>query len=203
MEHKMFTGIIQTVGEIEKVKSLAKGAQITIHAPDLDYSDVHVGDSIAVNGVCLTAIETTPDSFTVDVSQETLNCSIGFSQHGKVNLEKAMRLTDRLGGHMVSGHVDGVGRVVSFEQLGESWKLVICAPHALTKYISRKGSVTINGVSLTVNEISGDDFSINLIPHTVQMTTFKILRAGATVNIEVDMLARYVEQIMNYQASNA
>ncbi len=199
----MFTGIIQTIGEIDKVKTLAQGMQITVHAPELDTSDLHVGDSVAVNGVCLTAVAITPDTFTADVSQETLRCSIGFSQQEKVNLEKAMRLMDRLGGHMVSGHVDGVGHVISFQQIGESWHLVICAPHTLTKYISRKGSVTVNGVSLTVNEISGDDFTTNLIPHTVQVTTLKILRAGATVNIEVDMMARYVEQILNYQTSNA
>lgn len=199
----MFTGIIQAVGEIQQIKPLAKGVQLSIRAPALDLSDVHIGDSVAVNGVCLTVVEKTTDVFTVDVSQETLNCSVGFAVQGKANLEKAMQLSDRLGGHLVSGHVDGVSQVVSFEPVGESWKLVIRAPHVLTKYISRKGSITINGVSLTVNEITGDEFSLNLIPHTVEMTTLKALNAGSAVNIEVDMLARYVEQILNYQTTTA
>ena len=195
----MFTGIIQAVGEIQNVKPLAKGLQLDIRAPEFDFSDVHIGDSVAVSGICLTVVQKTAMSFTADVSQETLNCSIGFAPQAKVNLEKAMRLADRLGGHLVNGHVDGVGEVVAFEPVGESWKLDIRTPHALTKYISRKGSVTINGVSLTVNEITGDDFSINLIPHTLEATTLKALQSGSTVNIEVDMLARYVEQILKYQ----
>jgi len=166
----------------------------------LDFSDVALGDSIAVNGVCLTAVALSADSFTVDVSAETLRCTAGFAADaeanlGEVNLEKALRLADRLGGHLVSGHIDGVGTVHGFAPVGESHLLEIDAPAELARYIIRKGSITVNGVSLTVNAVHGVRFALNLIPHTLDMTTLKHLRAGSRVNLEVDMIARYVERL--------
>ena len=165
---------------------------------------------MAVNGVCLTVISHTADTFTVEVSRETLDCTVGLDAQGApVNLEKALRLADRLGGHLVSGHVDGVGEVVAFTDLGESWKLVIRSPHVLAKYIAIKGSITVNGVSLTINQVSGaeellaghpDEFSVNLIPHTLVMTNLKNLRAGSRINLEVDLIARYVERMMQKEA---
>jgi riboflavin synthase len=147
--------------------------------------------------VCLTVTKIDGNDFTVDVSRETLNCTIGLDQGGRrVNLEKALRLSDRLGGHLVSGHVDGVGEVVSFTDIGESWRLVVRAPQPVAKYIAVKGSITINGVSLTVNEVNGVEFSVNLIPHTLAVTTLNELRAGARVNLEIDLIARYVERML-------
>jgi riboflavin synthase len=198
----MFSGIIADVGHIAKASDRDGGLRLVIATSALDLSDVQTGDSIAVNGVCLTVIEHTADSFTVDVSRETLNCTEGLEAIGApVNLEKALRLADRLGGHLVSGHVDGVGEVIEFTNLGESWKLVIRAPQALAKYIAIKGSITINGVSLTINQVadikSGDsEFSVNLIPHTLAMTNLKNLSAGSLVNLEVDLIARYVERML-------
>jgi riboflavin synthase len=199
VEHVMFTGIVESVGEIKHIKLLVDGISLSIApAPgSLDLDDIKTGNSIAVNGVCLTIIALANDTFAVDVSRETLNCTEGLNkQGGRVNLEQAMRLSDRLGGHLVSGHVDGVGEVVKFEPAGESYLLAIRAPGSLLKYIARKGSITVNGVSLTVNRIAGDELEINLIPHTLAVTTLKDLRAGVRVNLEVDMLARYVERLM-------
>ncbi|HEY5070071.1 MAG TPA: riboflavin synthase, partial [Candidatus Acidoferrum sp.] len=171
--------------------------RLVIATSALDLSDVQTGDSIAVNGICLTVVEHGAGSFAVDVSRETLNCTEGLDAIGApVNLEKALRLADRLGGHMVSGHVDGVGEVIEFSNLGESWKLVISPPQTLAKYIAIKGSITINGVSLTINQVSGGEFSVNLIPHTLVMTNLKNLRAGSRINLEVDLIARYVERMM-------
>lgn len=201
----MFSGIITDVGSIKQATDRDGGLRLVIATRALDLSDVQIGDSIAVNGVCLTVIAHTSDAFTVEVSRETLNCTIGLDAQGApVNLEKALRLADRLGGHLVSGHVDGVGEVVEFTDLGESWKLVVRAPQALAKYIAIKGSITINGVSLTINEVSGNqasggEFSVNLIPHTLAMTNLKNLRAGSRVNLEVDLIARYVERMMQAQ----
>jgi riboflavin synthase len=192
----MFTGIIQAVGHISASKPLQDGLRLTISCKDLSLNDVNIGDSIAVNGACLTAVDLNLNAFSVDVSRETINCTEGLQQGAEVNLEKAMRLSDRLGGHLVSGHVDGVGEVMKFEQLGESWLLVVRAPDALKKYIARKGSITINGVSLTVNEVEGNTFNVNLIPHTIHVTTLKHLKASSRVNLEVDMIARYVERMM-------
>ena len=193
----MFSGIIADVGSISRATDRDGGLRLEIATSALDLSDVQTGDSIAVNGICLTVIEHTADSFAVDVSRETLNCTEGLEAIGKpVNLEKALRLADRLGGHLVSGHVDGVGEVVEFTDLGESWKLEVRAPQALSKYIALKGSITINGVSLTINEVNGNEFSVNLIPHTLTMTNLKNLRAGSRVNLEVDLIARYVERLM-------
>ena len=193
----MFSGIIADVGAITHAEDREGGLRLSVSTKALGMDDVQLGDSIAVNGVCLTVVEKKSDSFTVDVSRETLNCTVGLEAQGaRVNLEKALRLSDRLGGHLVSGHVDGVGEVVTFTDIGESWKLVVRAPQALAKYIAVKGSITINGVSLTVNEVDGAVFSVNLIPHTLAVTTLSELRAGAKVNLEIDLIARYVERML-------
>lgn len=196
----MFSGIIADIGSIKQASDRDGGLRLVIATCALHLDDVHPGDSIAVNGVCLTAIEHNGENFTVDVSRETLNCTEGLGAIGApVNLEKALRLSDRLGGHLVSGHVDGVGEVVEFTDLGESWKLVVRAPQTLAKYIAVKGSITINGVSLTVNQVDGGVFSVNLIPHTLLMTNLKSLGADSRVNLEVDLIARYVERMMQDQ----
>lgn len=193
----MFSGIIASVGRITHLQALEKGLRLTVEAPGLDLSDVALGDSIAHGGVCLTVIEKAGATYQVDVSRETLDCTVGLDAPGEVNLEKALRLADRLGGHLVTGHVDGVGEVLKFEKIGESHELVIRAPKPLAKYIARKGSVTVDGVSLTVNRVTGTDFSINLIPHTVAVTTLKRLNAGARVNLEIDLVARYIERMLS------
>ncbi|MDH4285888.1 MAG: riboflavin synthase [Gallionella sp.] len=196
----MFSGIIADIGSIKQATDRNGGLRLAIATKALDLSDVQLGDSIAVNGVCLTVIERTADTFIVEVSRETLNCTVGLDAQGApVNLEKALRLADRLGGHLVSGHVDGVGEVIEFTDLGESWKLVVRAPQELAKYIAIKGSITINGVSLTINQVNGSEFSVNLIPHTLAMTNLKNLRAGSRVNLEIDLIARYVERMMQAQ----
>ena len=192
----MLSGIIAATGKIIRIEPLESGESLIIAAGGLDLSDVVVGDSIACSGVCLTVVALSDHSFTVDVSRETLNCTVGLDGLHEVNLEKALRLADRLGGHLVSGHVDGVGEVVKFERIGESHELVIRAPQSLAKYIARKGSISVDGVSLTTNVVSGAEFSINLIPHTVEATTLKRLKPGDGVNLEVDLIARYVERMM-------
>ena len=191
----MFTGIIQSIGHIRDYEARGADARMVIHGGGLDFSDVALGDSIAVDGVCLTAVALSPDSFTVDVSAETLRCTAGFLPGAEVNLEKALRLADRLGGHLVSGHVDGVGHIARFEKMGESHLLEIDAPVALARYIISKGSITVNGVSLTVNKVEGARFALNLIPHTLEMTNLRQLAPGSRVNLEVDMIARYVERL--------
>lgn len=201
----MFTGIIEAIGEIRQIRPIENnkncGLCLSIFPGNLDLSDVKPGDSIAVNGACLTVTTLVNGLFTVDVSQETLNCTQGLDQIGaRVNLEKAMRLSDRLGGHLVSGHVDASGTVVKFEPAGESFLLTIKAPASLLRYLTYKGSITVNGVSLTVNQIDGDEFSINLIPHTLAMTTLNELAPGMRVNLETDMLARYVARLLNLNA---
>jgi riboflavin synthase len=193
----MFSGIIADVGIIKIAEDREGGLRLTVAAEVLDFGDVQIGDSIAVNGVCLTAVKIEGRSFTADVSRETLNCTVGLEHQGAhVNLEKALRLSDRLGGHLVSGHVDGVGEVVAFNDIGESWRLVVRAPQALAKFIAMKGTVTINGVSLTVNHVAGSEFDLNLIPHTLEMTTLNELKTGSKVNLEIDLIARYVERMM-------
>lgn len=195
----MFTGIVAAIGLISHSEPLEQGLRLTIAAGQLDLSDVAIGDSIAHNGVCLTVIGKTGDDYQVDVSRETLACTAGLDSPGEINLEKALRLSDRLGGHLVSGHVDGIGEVVRFAAIGESHELVISAPPALAKYIAKKGSVCVDGVSLTVNRIDGEVFSINLIPHTVTMTTLKRCRPGTRVNLEIDLIARYCERLLSYE----
>ena len=199
----MFTGIIQTVGQIERVTPMGDDVKLNISCSGLDMQDVKIGDSIAVNGVCLTAITFNESHFEAHVSKESLSVTIGLDKPNAVNLEKALRLSDRLGGHLVSGHVDGVGEVVFFEPLGDCWKLDIRAPHAISKYISVKGSICVNGVSLTVNTISSDVFSMNLIPHTLENTSLQFLKAGSQVNLEVDQIARYVERMTLWAAEPA
>ncbi len=199
----MFTGIIEAVGEILQIKKSKnpadKGLCLEITSESLNLSDVAIGDSIAVNGACLTVTGIQDDLFSVDVSRETLDCTYGLDRPGeRVNLEKAMRLSDRLGGHLVSGHVDGTGKIVNFEPAGESTVLIVQAPASLLKFIAQKGAVTVNGVSLTVNQVSNDNFSINLIPHTLAATTLNELKPGVLVNLETDMLARYVARLMNF-----
>ena len=193
----MFTGIVAATGKITRIEPLEQGLRLTVAAPGLDLKDVALGDSIAHSGVCLTVIAKKKGAYQVDVSKETLDCTVGLdAEGGEVNLEKAMRLSDFIGGHLVSGHVDGVGEVTKFEPIGESHELVIKAPKALAKYIARKGSITVDGVSLTTNKVKGRSFSINLIPHTVAVTTLKRLHPGAQVNLEVDLIARYVERML-------
>lgn len=194
----MFTGIIQAVGSIARSQARGQDVRLTITAGGLDLADVQLGDSIAVNGVCLTVIEKQAASFNVDVSAETLRCTIGFASGGAVNLEKALRLADRLGGHLVSGHVDGVGEVLRFEPAGDCSVLEIIAPDDIAKYVAAKGSITINGVSLTVNHVAENRFDVNLIPHTLEVTTLKHLKPGSRVNLEVDLLARYAERLLHY-----
>lgn len=194
----MFTGIIQAQGHIKSISEHDGDARLLINTGNLNLADVAIGDSIAVNGVCLTAVELGEDTFSADVSRETLSCTVGLDSLRTVNLEKALRLSDRLGGHLVSGHVDGVGQVIRFEPVGESMLLMVRAPHELSRYIAIKGSITIDGVSLTVNHVDQDDFSVNLIPHTVEVTTLKQLGVGSRVNLEVDLIARYVDRMTQW-----
>lgn len=194
----MFTGIIQSVGAITQATPVGADMHLAISTQTLDMSDVQLGDSIAVNGVCLTVVNLSPTHFEAHVSKETLSVTQGLDHAHAVNLEKALRLSDRLGGHLVSGHVDGVGEVIGFESLGECWRLEVRAPHTISKYIAVKGSICINGVSLTVNTVIGDAFDINLIPHTLENTTLKLLSAGSLVNLEVDQIARYVERMTEW-----
>ena len=198
----MFSGIVAAIGRIQQVSPLEDGVRLTVDVGGLDLADVQLGDSIANNGVCLTVIAHDGNTVQFDVSRETLNCTVGLAEPGEVNLEKALRLSDRLGGHLVSGHVDGIGVVQKFEPVGESHELVIRAPAALAGYIAKKGSITVDGVSLTVNRVEGRDFSINLIPHTVQVTTLKRLAAGSSVNLEIDLIARYMERMLAWRDEN-
>ena len=200
----MFSGIVAACGRIERIDPLQDGVRLTVDTAGLDLSDVQIGDSIANSGVCLTVIATDGPRAIFDVSRETLNCTAGLDTVGNaVNLEKALRLSDRLGGHLVTGHVDGVGEVVRFVPVGESHELVIRAPATLAGYIARKGSITVNGVSLTVNRVEGREFSINLIPHTVEVTNLKQLAAGSRVNLEIDLIARYCERLLAWREEAA
>jgi riboflavin synthase len=191
----MFTGIVAAVGRVRTATPGSQGVRMVIEAADLDLADVALGDSIAVNGVCLTVTALEAHGFAVDVSPETIACSVGFEPGAAVNLEKALRLCDRLGGHLVSGHVDGTGEVERFEAVGDNRLLAVRVPAELSRYVAHKGSVTVNGVSLTVNAIEGDVFRVNLIPHTLGATNLRHLAPGARVNLEVDLLARYLERI--------
>jgi len=194
----MFTGIIQAEGEIAKIEPRNGDWKVTINVGKLDMSDVQIGDSIAANGICLTAIEFTDRYYVADVSGETLSVTNAGDWHEgtPVNLEKALTLQDRLGGHLVSGHVDGVGTVKSISQDARSWRFEIEAPLEICKYIAAKGSICINGVSLTVNSVDDCVFGVNIVPHTLQETTIKHFEVGSKVNLEVDLLARYLERMM-------
>lgn len=198
----MFTGIVQGVGRIERVEPLGAdaGVRLTVDAQRVSLAGARVGDSIALNGACMTITSLAGQRFTVDVSRESLARTVGLDAPGEVNLETALALGDKLGGHLVSGHVDGVGEVVRFAPVGESWDLVVRAPRELAKYFACKGSVAVDGVSLTVNRVTdtaaGCELAINLIPHTIEVTTLKRLAPGARVNLEVDLIARYVERML-------
>ena len=207
----MFTGIITGMGQIAAVQALgdtaAHGKRLVITPPAGYLDDVGLGDSIALNGACMTVTSMDPAApqFTIDISAESLLKTTGLGAPGPINLEKALRANDRLGGHMVSGHVDGIGEVTHFAQVGESWELRVLAPRELARYLAYKGSITINGVSLTVNRIAdlagGCEASINLIPHTVQNTALGHLRVGSKVNLEIDLIARYVERMVTAPAA--
>ncbi len=192
----MFTGIVTAVGRIARLAPRAGGVRATVDAPGLGLDDVAIGESIAVNGVCLTVVARDASRFEVELSRETLACTAGFEAAAEVNLEKALRLSDRLGGHLVSGHVDGVGEVTRVQAVGDNRSVAVRAPSELARYIARKGSITIDGVSLTVNAVNGAEFEVNLIPHTLAATNFGRLRAGTRVNLEVDLLARYLEGLL-------
>ena len=204
----MFTGIVSAVGQITQAQPLSRddedaGLRLRIEAPDFDLSRCKLGDSIAIQGACMTVVDFDSQAFSIEISRESLNRTVGLDQMGPVNLEHAMRLGDSLDGHMVLGHVDGVGQVSRMAPVGESYELRIVAPLELAKYLAYKGSITVNGVSLTVNEVldqeQGCEISINLIPHTVEVTTLKHLQAGSYVNLEVDAIARYVERMIALQ----
>lgn len=202
----MFTGIITGLGHIVEARPLGNnashGKQLVLQAPAGYLDDVQLGDSIALNGACMTVTSLDPAAqrFTIDISAESLDKTAGLGEPGPVNLEKALRAHDRLGGHIVSGHVDGIGHVTFFAPVGESWELRVRSPKALAKFLAYKGSITVNGVSLTVNRVSdmadACEFSINLIPHTIENTTLGTLKAGSAVNLEIDLIARYVERML-------
>jgi riboflavin synthase len=204
----MFTGIVQAVGQIQSVSSIvaaqsawgAPGVRLHVTFGDLDSRDVAIGDSIAINGACMTLVEKTADSFHVDVSRESLNRTTRLDCQGPVNLEKAMRASDRLGGHMVSGHIDGTGVIQGIAPAGESWRMVVRLPSEMAAYVTEKGSIALDGVSLTINEVSdtvsGTDISVNLIPHTWQVTTLHLRRPGEAINVELDQLAKQVARIV-------
>ena len=194
----MFTGIIQYIGEIAAIQSKGGDVSLYIKTGKLQVNNVALGDSIATNGVCLTAVELPSDGFWADVSRETLDCtSVGDWKVGQsVNLEKAMTPETHFGGHIVSGHVDGLGEVLSVKQDGRSWRFVLRAPKELAKYIAAKGSITVDGTSLTVNHVDGNEFGLNIVPHTLQETVMGTYSAGTQVNLEVDLIARYLERLL-------
>ena len=205
----MFTGIVRGVGRIIEVKRLSVngGVRLTVDARDVPEFDIGVGDSIAVAGACMTAVVVDGSTFSVDTSRESLARTSGLDTVREVNIETSVKVGDALGGHLVAGHVDGVGEVVKMSQQYESWELVVRLPTELAKYFAYKGSVAIDGVSLTVNRVMdsprGCEFAVNVIPHTYQVTTLRSLRAGDRVNVEVDLIARYVERMLSLRDRNA
>ena len=194
----MFTGIISAIGDIGSLEERGGDVRLTIRSGNLDLTDVQLGDSIACNGACLTAVELTGEGFVADVSVETLNLTtIGNWKTGsRINMEKAMQATDRFGGHIVSGHVDGIGEVVSLEEDARSWRFRIRAPRDIAKYIAHKGSITVDGTSLTVNIVDGAEFELNIVPHTMKHTVMGDYQVGSKVNLEVDLVARYLERLL-------
>ena len=192
----MFTGLVEAIGKIERVERRTKGSRIRVHAGRLPLARVRIGDSICVQGACLTVSAKRGKVLHFDVSQETLACTTGLDRPGAVNLERSLRLGDPLGGHMVTGHVDAIGQVIAFDSIGESILLRLGVPREQMRYVARKGSISVDGVSLTVNRVKGSAIDINLIPHTLKATTLARLAAGAKVNLEVDLVARYVERML-------
>jgi riboflavin synthase len=194
----MFTGIISAIGDIASLEERGGDVRLTIRSGNLNLADVQLGDSIACNGACLTAVELTDEGFVADVSVETLNLTtIGNWQTGsRINMEKAMQATDRFGGHIVSGHVDGIGEVVALEEDARSWRFRLRAPREIAKYIAHKGSITVDGTSLTVNIVEGAEFELNIVPHTMQHTVMGDYKVGTKVNLEVDLVARYLERLL-------
>ena len=192
----MFSGIVAAVGRVSGVDGAAGGMRLRVDAGGLDLGDVAVGDSIAVNGVCLTVVAKSAQTFEADVSRETLGSTMGYKTGSRVNLEKALRLADRLGGHLVSGHVDGVGTVKRVKPLGDNRLLAVAVPRGLARYVARKGSIAVNGVSLTVNAVKRAEFTVNLIPRSLGATNLGELRARDKVNLEVDMMARHLERLL-------
>jgi riboflavin synthase len=192
----MFTGIVQAVGAITGVTPLEQGVRIAVNTGGLELGGVAIGDSVCVQGCCLTVVVRDGATLFFDLSRETLGCTAGLDRPGRVNLERSLAMGDSLGGHLVTGHVDAVGEVLAFEPAGESRLLRLRLPQALARYVARKGSACVDGVSLTVNRVNGSDFESNLIPHTLQATTLGGLAPGARVNLEVDLVARYVERML-------
>ena len=192
----MFAGIVSAVGRVSSARAQGDGLRLRIEARDLGMDDVALGDSIAVQGVCLTVVACDAAGFEADVSKATLEVTHGLAQGRDVNLEKSLRMGDRIDGHLVAGHVDAVARVVAVDDLGGSARIAIETPPELARFVARKGSISVDGVSLTVNSVDGNRFEVNLIPHTRAITTFRTLAAGHRVNVEVDMLARYVERLL-------
>lgn len=206
----MFTGLVAAVGRIVRTQPFEgadgqTGLRLEIDAGTLDLQDVSIGDSIAVQGACMTVVALAERGFDVDVSRESLNMTVGLEREGDVNLEKSLRMGDQIGGHLVSGHVDGLGKVLRFDQVGESRELAIRMPPSMAKYVAYKGSITVNGVSLTVNRVmdteEGCEISINIIPHTQAVTTLRHVHAGDSVNLEIDMIARYVERMLGTRSA--
>lgn len=203
----MFTGIITAVGQIKSAQAKGDGLHLVVEVPNAYLDDVVLGDSIAIQGACMTATQLDGNQFSLDISRESLNKTVGLDKVGPVNLEKAMRLNDRLGGHLVSGHVDGIGKVIHFSQVAQdaygSWLLRIAAPRELAPFLAYKGSIVVNGVSLTVNKTEDSATScivdINVIPHTLQNTTLGKLQQGDAVNLEIDLIARYVARMLETQ----
>jgi riboflavin synthase len=193
----MFTGIISAIGKITELEHRQGDVRISIHAPELGFDDVRLGDSIACNGVCLTAVELIDQGFIADVSVETLSLTTieHWQLNTRINLEKAMQASERFGGHIVSGHVDGIGEVVSLHEDARSWRFTIKAPANLAKYIAQKGSITVDGTSLTVNAVKGAEFEMNIVPHTMIHTVISDYQVGTKVNLEVDLIARYLERL--------
>ena len=193
----MFTGLVEAVGVIERVERRTKGLRLSVNTGRLPLARVQIGDSICVQGACLTVVHKRGRILQFDVSEETLDCTAGLDTQGEVNLERSLRLGDALGGHLVTGHVDGVGIVVTFRRSGGSMLLNLTMPKALMRFVARKGSLCVDGVSLTVNRVHGRSVNINLIPHTLEVTTLSRLAPGARVNLEIDLVARYVERMLS------
>ncbi|ACA85675.1 riboflavin synthase [Shewanella woodyi] len=201
----MFTGIIESVGTLRKIERRGDDIRLTVASGKLDLGDVRLGDSIATNGVCLTVVECMSDGYVADISAETVSLT-GFAHYQvgrKVNLEKAVTPTTRLGGHMVSGHVDGIASVDDRQLRGKAIEFWLTAPAELARYIAHKGSITIDGVSLTVNEVQDNRFRLTIVPHTAGETTLVDMKAGDTVNLEVDLIARHLERLMSYAGDKA